>query len=147
MPPTTVCPLVITRLVVSLAALATLPSCSAPFWQGVAAGLGSYGQTSYAAPKAARPDASTTLCVKYMTAAGWSQGYRVQATVVKGAELNRRTSSFNYNALSTYVVVFWDPGEASLLELDYYFGSISALGHDATDQLGRAWRVSSGLCY
>jgi hypothetical protein len=87
------------------------------------------------------------VCVKYKTQIGWSKGYQVEGKVMKGSELNTATSSFDYNSLSTYVVIFWDQDEVSILELDFYFGSISVIGDNATDQIGREWKVSSSsLC-
>ena len=32
-----------------------------------------------------------TVCAKYRTNSGWSKGYKVDATLYKGAELNRAT--------------------------------------------------------
>ena len=91
---------------------------------------------------------SETVCVKYETQTGWSRGYQVNATIAKGSYLNRRTSTFDYQPYSTYAVVFWQPGQASVLRLNYYSGSITAYGHSATDQRGRDWNVSkTSYCY
>ncbi len=60
-----------------------------------------------------------TVCVRYQKESGWSSGYKVQATVLSGVELNQATKSLRYNALAKYVVVFWDRGEASVLELGF----------------------------
>ena len=88
------------------------------------------------------------VCVKYKKRHGWSKGYKVQGTIIKGSELNRKTGSYKYNSYSTYVVVFWDNDEASVLELDYYYGSISGVGVSAKDQRKRPWEVSSSsICY
>jgi hypothetical protein len=88
------------------------------------------------------------VCVKYQTQSGWSKGYKVEGKVMRGSELNSATRSLDYNVLSTYVVIFWNQDEVSILELNSYFGSISILGQDATDQSGKAWQVSSSsLCY
>jgi hypothetical protein len=119
--------------------ISLLISCAPEFWQGFANGLNAYngGQST-----------QKTLCVKYMTSAGWSEGYSVEATILTGSELNTRTKTYNYNSYSTYVVVFWGPGQASILELDYYGGSISAFGQLATDQQGRQWQVANtSYCY
>ncbi len=115
-------------------------SCSPHFWQGVAQGLDSN-------PKYSVSDRET-VCVKYETNTGWSKGYRVNAHILKGSELNERTRTYDYSPYSTYVVVFWDEGEASILKLDFYFGSISSIGNSAEDQYGRKWKVSkSSFCY
>lgn len=124
-----------------------LISCSPAFWQGVSQGLDSYYDNSYTGNVDPTSD-QEILCVKYKTTTGWSHGYQVNAYVLKGSELNRRTRTFNYNHYSTYVVVFWAKGEASILELDSYFGSISYWGHFAKDQYGREWQVSKTIyCY
>ena len=86
------------------------------------------------------------VCVKYATQSGWSEGYRVQATIASGYELNQSTKTYGYTSYAKYVVVFWDKGEASILELDLPF--LSAVGQSAKDQRGRRWEVSEGgLCY
>jgi len=86
--------------------------------------------------------------VKYETDTGWSSGYSVVGTVIGGSDLNAATSTFNYEPLATYVVIFWSEGQASILKLSFYAGSISEFGQRATDQYGRAWRVAqTTLCY
>ena len=116
-----------------------LVSCAPEFWQGFADGLNS-NNGGHSAQK--------SICVKYMTGLGWSDGYKVNATIISGSELNTRTKSFNYNSYSTYVVVFWEVGQASILELDYYSGYISSYGQLATDQRGRRWQVANtNYCY
>ncbi len=86
------------------------------------------------------------VCVKYQTEIGWSHGYAVQGNVVQGSELNVATGSFQYDSFSTYVVVFWAQGEASILKVDFPY--LSPLDQSATDQYGRQWEVSAGgVCY
>src|SRR5262245_44122146 len=53
--------------------------------------------------------------VRYQVEYGWSQIYNVQCTYATGTELNTATSSFRYQAFSTYAVVFWEQGEASVI--------------------------------
>lgn len=121
-------------------------SCSPAVWNGVAAGLAAAGQAPYYSPQAVAQE--NRVCVKYQTTNGWSQGYYVEGSVLKGSELNRQTRTFSYDAFATYVVIFWGPGEASILKLDSYFGSIPAYALGATDQRGRRWTVSSNrYCY
>lgn len=85
------------------------------------------------------------ICAKYETQQGWSQGYKVEATILKGTELNQATKTFDYSAFSTYVVIFWDKDEASIIELDFPY--LSAIGQNGKDQQGRRWEVSKGgLC-
>lgn len=112
----------------------------------MADGLAAYNSASYASPQSSAT--SETVCVKYQTQTGWSKGYQVDGTIIKGSELNSRTSTYSYQPYSTYVVVFWSQDQASILKLSYYSGSISAYGHSATDQQGRSWRVSkTSYCY
>jgi YD repeat-containing protein len=128
------------RASLSISALLVVAGCSQAYWQGVAQNLASYNATSNAS--------QDRVCVKYQTESGWSHGYSVEGRILKGSELNQRTHTFDYNAFSTYVVVFWAQGEASILELAFYFGSIPIYGVDATDQRGRKWQVSkTSLCY
>lgn len=135
------------KLLLLVLSFALVFGCSPDFWYGFAQGLDSHNRTRHGVigyENATRQ----TVCVAYKTQYGWSHGYKVTGNVIKGSELNRRTGTYNYNSFSTYVVVFWDKGEASILELDYYFGGISAYGNSAKDQYGREWEVStSSLCY
>lgn len=88
------------------------------------------------------------LCIKYQAQYGWSNGYSVNASIMKGSVLNQKTGTFNYNYLSTYVVVFWAQGEATIIELAYFFGSFSAIPISGTDQSGRTWQVAqTDFCY
>ena len=86
------------------------------------------------------------VCAKYRANYGWSTGYKVEANVLNGSELNAATNSMNYNAISTYVVIFWDEGQASVIELDFPF--LSMVGQTGTDQQGRQWEIAKTLiCY
>lgn len=82
------------------------------------------------------------LCVKYKAEYGWSTGYSVDASIMKGSILNQKTGTFKYNLFSTYVVVFWAQGEATIIELAYYFGSLTAIPTNGKDQYGREWQVA-----
>jgi hypothetical protein len=86
------------------------------------------------------------LCVKYKTNYGWSKNYKVKATVLDGYELYYKTYDSKYNMYSTYVVIFWQPEQASIIELDYHY--ISYGGTNGKDQESRKWIVSdSTYCY
>ena len=88
------------------------------------------------------------LCAKYQTQRGWSKGYSIEAQVMSGRVLNSRTSSYSYNSLSTYAVIFWSNEQASIIELSYYTGRFSAYGTRGTDQEGRSWQLAkTRLCY
>ena len=99
----------------------------------------------YFSPSASAAE-SVAVCAKYQTESGWSKGYRVDATLIKGTELNNATHTFNYNALSTYVVIFWDKDQASIIEMAW--PHLSAIGQQGHDQRGLEWEVSkSTVCY
>ena len=120
--------------------------CSPQAMQAVTNGLAGYNSAAHSGSQSSA--SSETVCVKYETEYGWSKSYQVTGTVIKGTELNSRTGTYNYSPYSTYVVVFWDEDQASILELDFYSGSISTYGQSATDQRGRSWQVSqTSYCY
>lgn len=87
-----------------------------------------------------------TVCAKYQAGYGWSEGYAMEATIMKGTELNIATSSFDYTAYSTYVVLFWGPGQASVIEMDMPY--ITTYGTEGTAQNGQIWRIAkTTYCY
>lgn len=86
-----------------------------------------------------------TICAHYETANGWSDGYKVDAIVASGLELNQANSSFDYNGFSEYVTIFWSQDQATVIELDDPY--LTAFDSDGKDQQGRKWRVAkSSLC-
>lgn len=86
------------------------------------------------------------LCIKYDTRYGWSKGYKVEAIVLDGYELYYKTYDSKYNIYSKYVVIFWQPEQASIIELDFPF--INAMGTEWKDQEGRKWIVNNTTyCY
>ncbi len=124
--------------------LLLLAGCAPAFWDAMAQGMA----RSYAPGGGATDSERLNICAKYQTEAGWSQAYKVSATIVKGSELNSKTGTFNYSPYSTYAVIFWAEGEASVLEMEYYYGTLSAYGVDATDQRGRKWHIAhTTICY
>lgn len=133
-------------LVLLVALCLVVMGCSPEAMQAVGDGLADYNSAAYSGSQSST--SSETVCVKYRTESGWSKAYQVTGTVIKGTELNSRTGTYNYSPYSTYVVVFWDEDQDSVLELDFYSGSISAYGQSATDQQGRTWQVSqTSYCY
>jgi hypothetical protein len=86
------------------------------------------------------------VCTTYL---GTGKKYKVDATVLTGTELNLRTATFNYQPLSTYAVIFWGPGQATVIELEFAIGGISAFGTRGRDQQGYRWELttSSLFCY
>lgn len=86
------------------------------------------------------------VCAKYWTENGWSKGYEVETTLIKGSELNRVTRSYSHNSTSTYAVIFWAKDQASVIELSW--SQVSFAGTDGQDQQGRKWELSTrSYCY
>ena len=85
------------------------------------------------------------VCATYSNT---GKSYAVQGNINKGSELNSKTSSWNYNSWSTYVVIFWSNSQTTVIELDYYFGGMT-FGVSGTDQEGYPWEVQDGhmFCY
>jgi hypothetical protein len=75
--------------------------------------------------------------------------YKVEARVYSGTELNQKTGSFDYNSFSKYAVIFWEAGQATVIELDLAIGGISPIGSDGKDQRGYPWSLSTSttFCY
>ena len=85
-------------------------------------------------------------CANYQASYGWSEGYEVDATVLKGTELNSAIGTFDYTSYATYVVIFWGPGQATIIEMDLPY--VTALGTEGTDQEGTTWQVAkTSYCY
>ena len=72
------------------------------------------------------------------------KSYAVEAIILEGSELNSETNSFNYNSFSTYAVIFWSNEQASVIELDNFFGSIGIFGTNGNDQRGYPWKIVEG---
>lgn len=83
---------------------------------------------------------SVTVCARYAVQYGYSKGYVVDATLTSGRELDASTGTLSYDALSTYVVIFWSQDQASIIRLDW--NTLSVLPVNGIDQRGRAWQVS-----
>ena len=67
---------------------------------------------------------------------------------MSGNILNSRTESYSYNVYSTYAVIFWSNEQASVIELQNFYGSFHAYGTNGTDQEGRTWQLSkTSYCY
>jgi len=86
------------------------------------------------------------VCARYQTEYGWSNGYKVEATILKGSELNRATRSYDYSSYSIYVVIFWSQNQASIIEMDLPY--LSSFGQEGEDQQGRKWEIAkTNLCF
>lgn len=79
-------------------------------------------------------------CVRYETQEGWSQGYKVEATKLSGSELNTATRSYRFEGFATYVTVWWNQDEVTIIKMDYPY--LSAIESEGIDQQGRHWRVA-----
>lgn len=88
------------------------------------------------------------ICAKYQTQSGWSKGYSIEANIMKGSELNRRTGRYSYDSFATYAIIFWAKDQASIIKLSNFYGSFSVYGTNGSDQEGRRWQLSkTTLCY
>jgi hypothetical protein len=98
-----------------------------------------------------------TLNIKYEQKYGWSKYYNVNVTFMTGFELNEATKTFNYNSWSTYAIVFWGQGQATIIKLSGFV----ACGYEAqpkclmynyslqgVDQDGDKWYIClTQYCY
>lgn len=105
--------------------------------------------TAYASfpPNAEAATERVNVCVQQISGMGFGgKKYEVEATVADGADLNQATGSFRFQVLSKYVVIFWGPGQASILRLSSPF--LTFIFQPASDQYEREWRVaeSTGIC-
>lgn len=90
-------------------------------------------------------DSSQKMCVKYEVNYLWSKGYYVDAYLAKGNQINSKVSSLALEDNSTYVVIFWNSENVSLIKITQ--DSVSALEQDGIDLRGIRWRISnSSLC-
>ena len=83
-------------------------------------------------------------CVKYMNT---GKIYSKELNFLSGSELNLATISRDYSSLADYVVVFWNPGEASVIKMDYPFFGIDGWGSKGSDRRGARWEVSDCSLY
>jgi len=67
------------------------------------------------------------VCARYGVQDGYSHGYTVDATLTNGRELDQATGTFNYDALATYVVIFWSQDEVSVIRMDWNTGESQAV--------------------
>lgn len=89
--------------------------------------------------------------MKYRKDFKWSKGYSVIANVISGSDLNQAVGSMSrFEPFATYAVVFWNEGQATILQLpSYSMGSLPMMDSEVEDQEGRKWtiRVANGVCY
>ncbi|NWD33197.1 hypothetical protein HX793_25740 [Pseudomonas reactans] len=91
------------------------------------------------------------VCVKYKKEYGWSQAYEVNAKVLSGSDLMAATGNYSrYRSYATYAVIFWDKGEATILEMPASsMGDVPTFNSTVKDMDGRDWQLSqsNGFCY
>jgi hypothetical protein len=68
--------------------------------------------------------------------------YHVTAISTTGLELNQATHSRNYNSIGRYIVIFWAPDQASVIEMGGVFVAPLHFASSGTDQEGRSWEIS-----
>ena len=86
------------------------------------------------------------VCAKYQINTGWSKGHLVNASHLRGSELNTVTKSFEYSSFSTYIVIFWDKDQATIIEMDW--PTINAIGQEGTDRRGLKWEIAkTRICF
>ena len=69
---------------------------------------------------------------------GWSKGYRVEASVMKGSELNRATKSYDYKSYSTYAVIFWAKDQGTIIKLNR---PLDPVAQEGEDRRGVSWTI------
>src|SRR5579859_6020264 len=114
--------------------LAIIAFCGCRHLQG---GGGGWAPVLPPAPVISQQRTETDVCARYQNS---GQTYHMAAVVDSGAALNAVSNTFRFNAFSQYVVIFWAPGQATIIELQ--FGGLTAFWSDGTDQEGRMWSVA-----
>lgn len=82
-------------------------------WCGAALALG-----LATAPATAAAEVRTPAQVRYQTQNGPSQWHKMEVTLVRGAELNKATRTYDYNHYGSFGVLFFGPGQAAVIELE-----------------------------
>ena len=84
------------------------------------------------------------ICAKYWRPSycSWSQGYKVNAYLLDATEMNRATGSYNHSYMSKYILIEWENGGYSAIEIPSYESLM--LETEAKDQSGRRWRIKKG---
>jgi hypothetical protein len=93
---------------------------------------------------------TTNAKLRYTSDSGTSQWYSVDTSFLTGAELNNLTGSFRYSGFGHYAVLFWQPGQATVIKLEGLFvcgmeftqSCMPLLGRmKGADQENRNWEV------
>lgn len=98
-------------------------------------------------PGVARPDVSSgRVCLIYTAT---RRAYQVEGELFTGAELNAAMNTNEFGGFARYLVVFWGPGEAAIIEAPNLLGrSMPSMPTDGFDRQGRAWQfyANTGYC-
>jgi len=126
-------------LLAAMAATGCTAQGANDFFDGLSAGY------SGATASPAMQSESNEACLRYTTT---NKAYRVNVDILTGQELNKLTSSFNYQYGSKYVIAFWGPEQASVIRMDMMAGdSLPTLPLRGEDQQGREWTVQKAGYY
>ena len=90
------------------------------------------------------------VCAKYQTNYSWSRTYSVQTQIFSGQELNQATGTYTkYNFVYYYAVIWWGPGQASIIQLSIYTPGMILINTSGVDQTGVQWQLSdnNGYCF
>lgn len=102
-------------------------------------------------PASAWASSKAEACLKYQKEYGWSDGYKVEGTLIGGAELSAKVGDYTrFRSFSTYFVVFWDKDQASIFELPgTSFGAVPIFEAEVVDQRNKTWSIKAGhtFCY
>lgn len=126
-----------------------LPPCAQPTGNPTLDGFilgqqaaGRCAPTGRAPPQAARH----RVCLTYQET---GRVYSVEGSVVLGRELNQSAYDAAYHPYQRYLVVFWGPGEATVIRPQWPIaGDLPYLPSPGVDQQGREWtfQADTGLC-
>lgn len=93
-------------------------------------------------PLSARAGMDEIACARKDTINGWSHLYRVDALVLRGAELNWMKQKLLYRPKSMFVVLLWDKVQSTPIELD---APVLMPGmQEGRDDRGDRWQVTVG---
>src|ERR1041384_3732847 len=61
-----------------------------------------------------------TCNIKYKTESGWSKYYTVEVTFMTGSELNKATTTWNYDTWTVYSIIWWANSQCTVISLSSY---------------------------
>lgn len=81
------------------------------------------------------------ICAKPLEA---DKGYKVEAIIAYGTELNSAWNTSSLRASSKYVVIYWADSQVSVIELDHGIGP-GLMAIKGSDRRGYRWEVSTSV--